>query len=187
MVKKTVSVFILVLSALIILLSIGLIYYNKIYKRTAFIIPSDICVALYSVEPKDFENEIKFQSLDDYCVSSTVDEQGNLVIVFNQRQIQNLKSSLEGILSEAHELNVYESDNFSKIECEVTENFVYDGFAGLSMALKPCGLMQMLNGVAPKDINVHYTINNAKNGKTLFEANWPSGEFEISADDLDWS
>ena len=158
-----------------------------------YIIPKDRCPWLFGATPEEME-EGKDDSpwVGDNYVSISVDEEGNLVLVLNDKHIKHWKKELkEGFTIQQNaekrdgEGYGFEYDETYTSLIYYTDEEIYGGtIIGIPILISGFGIMQMLNGTDPGQWYVDITVKDVETGTTIKTGRMPDDvSFELTVED----
>ncbi len=167
--------------AIIVVLSIPLFQVIlRHVQATTYIIPTKTCVALFGETPEKFSKDPNdWDTWEDFCVDSKVDNAGNLVLELSEEQEASWKKFYESHIEYAKKLEgVYISDDYTKMSVAVTGKTALKQTSASVMAFKGCFVNQLLNGNDPETMFIDITFTDAETGTTIVHANWPDEEID---------
>ena len=159
-----------------------------------YIISERTCNTMFSHPPEEWEEvaNISYWIQGEY-VSADVDEEGNLVLVLNDKHIAHWKRYIEEDLKKMHE--VYKkagvdygfiiSEDYTELTYMTDRSFYFGSMVKLGYLIPYCGIMQMLNGIDPNEWYLDIIFKDWKTGITIKTGRVPDdGSFGIT--DEDW-
>jgi len=156
-----------------------------------YVVPPKACNTLFSNSPEDvvlFKDESPW--IDGNYVSMEEDEDGNLVIVLNDKHVEHWREEILDIFKKINEadaqygLGVYLSEDYTEMKY-YTNKDVYDVSAiGIGLIFPYCGILQMLDGVDPNEWYVDIKVIDVDTGITVKEGRLPDDKkFGVKKED----
>lgn len=171
------------LSIVVIIIAISIPLFRIILRHlqtTTYTIPPKTCVALFGETPKEFaKNPNDWDTWEDFCVDSKVNNAGNLELKLSDKQKATWKNFYESHLQDAKKLEgIYISDDYTKMSVALTSKTALEQTSASIMAFKGCFVNQLLNGKDPETMFIDITFTDAETGSTIAHANWPDEEID---------
>ena len=159
-----------------------------------YIISERTCNTMFSHPPEEWEEvaNISYWIQGEY-VSADVDEEGNLVLVLNDKHIahwkryieEDLKKMLEADKRDGEEYGFIISEDYTELTYMTDRSFYFGSMVKLGYLIPYCGIMQMLTEIDPNEWYLDITIKDGKTGITIKTGRIPDdGSFRIT--DEDW-
>ena len=158
-----------------------------------YVVSKETCIWLFNSEPIDMEiNADTSPWVGDNYVSMEEDEDGNLVIVLNDKHVEHWRKEILGKFENAKKAD--ERDGIGK-SFELSEDyteFVYYSNEELSdgtvikigLLFPYCGILQMLDGVDPNEWYVDIKVIDVDTGITVKEGRLPDDKkFGVKKED----
>lgn len=151
--------------------------------HTFYVIPANICEALFSCSPNEFySTSQKFSWTEDFCVYSQVDKNGNLILILNENQKSEWRQYHADFFGHIKNRNIEISPDYS---CVTVSSYYETALADVNCAIlnmQGFAANQLLDGVAPADIGVKFILTDAGTQEILYTATWPSEAIHIDFD-----
>ena len=178
---------------IILIFSLGVVPTGCNGEEHTYIIPERRCVAMFGCTP-----DVALESIDESYwiqgeyVSAEVDEEGNLVLVLNDKNIRHWKKELqEGIETKYNadkrdgEGYGFEYDETYSAITDHTDRKIYGGVViAFGFLIPEFGIMQMLNGTDPSQWYVDITVKDVETGTTIKTGRMPDDvSFELNRED----
>lgn len=160
--------------------------------HTKYVLPPNICVALFSFEPEEFFNiEFSFYtSENDFRQNASIDKDGNLVIWLTEKQKEvwrNENSWGYNLETLQNSENIEISDDYTKVIVNCYEETATGDIVCLAFGHKSLGIEQLLSGKEPKSININIILRDGVTGETVYNISWPQEKFEYDSEKYEFS
>ena len=160
-----------------------------------YVISKDRCNWLFGSTPERMEeNKDNSPWVGDNYVSMNVDEEGNLVLVLNDKHIAHWKRELKDGIETKYNADKRDGEGYGFEYDETyttltyyTDREIYGGVViSLGILIPKFGMMQMLNGTDPNEWYVDITVKDVETGITIKTGHMPDdGSFGITDEDWD--
>ena len=183
-----------VVSVILILVTLSICIGCELQEHT-YIISERTCNTMFSHPPEEWEEvaNISYWIQGEY-VSADVDEEGNLVLVLNDKHIwhwkryieEDLKKMLEADKRDGEEYGFIINEDYTELIYMTDRSFYFGSMIKLGYLIPYCGIMQMLIGIDPNEWHVDIIFKDGKTGITIKTGRVPDdGSFGITAEDWD--
>ncbi len=146
-----------IVSAILILVTLSICIGCEVQEHT-YIISERTCNTMFSHPPEEWEEvaNISYWIQGEY-VSADVDEEGNLVLVLNDKHIwhwkryieEDLKKMLEADKRDGEEYGFIINEDYTELIYMTDRSFYFGSMIKLGYLIPYCGIMQMLIGIDP--------------------------------------
>ena len=183
-----------VVSVILIIVTLSICIGCEIQEHT-YIISERTCNTMFSHPPEEWEEvaNISYWIQGEY-VSADVDEEGNLVLVLNDKHIahwkryieEDLKKMLEADKRDGEEYGFIISEDYTELTYMTDRSFYFGSMVKLGYLIPYCGIMQMLTGIDPNEWHVDIIFKYWKTGITIKTGRVPDdGSFGLFDEDWD--
>ena len=183
-----------VVSAILILVTLSICIGCEVQEHT-YIISERTCNTMFGHPPEEWEEvaNISYWIQGEY-VSADVDEEGNLVLVLNDKHIAHWKRELTESIKTQQDAEKRDGEGYGFEYDETyttliysTDREIYFGvFISFGFLIPDFATMQMLNGADPNEWYVDITVKDVETGITIKTGRVPDdGSFGITAEDWD--
>ena len=178
---------------IILIFSLGVVPTGCNGEEHTYIIPEKTCNMLFSHPPEEWEEvaNISYWIQGEY-VSAEVDEEGNLVLVLNDKNIRHWKKELQEGIETKYNADKRDGEGYGFEYDETytaityhTDREIYGGvIIAFGFLIPEFGIMQMLNGTDPGEWYVDITVKDVETGTTIKTGRVPDdGGFELNRED----
>ena len=182
------------ITTVLILIMLASLCSCKLQEHT-YVISNNSCVCMFGITPEEMEAE-KDDSpwVGDNYVSMEVDEEGNLVLVLNDKHIWHWKRYIEEelkIMREVYkkagvEYGFIISEDYTELTYMTDRSFYFGSFVKLGFLIPDCSIMQMLNGTDPNEWYVDITVKDVETGITIKTGRFSNEESSFGLNAEDW-
>jgi len=161
-------------------------------KEHTYVVPKERCVTLFGCTPDVAVENVPFSPwIDGNYVSIEEDNDGNLVIVLNDKHVKHWRETIQGTFKKSNEgdaeygLGIDFNEDYTEMNF-YTDKEVYR-VAGIKIGfLFPyCGILQMLDGVDPNEWYVDIKVIDVDTGITVKEGRLPDDK-KFGVKTADW-
>jgi len=159
-----------------------------------YIVPKEKCYSIFGCTAKSaVEDRTAFPWIEDNYISMEVDEDGNLVIVLSDMQVERWRTEVVNKFEEVNKrssnygegIGFQVNETYTEIEYYINKKmYTVSGFQ--TGTLYPsCGIMQMLDGADLSNWHVDIKAIDIDSGITIKEARLPD-EWSFIVEGSDW-
>lgn len=189
--KKRVLFILFCLVTVMLLALAGCSYYSPSLsnRRTEYVIPENISLAIFSRTPEDFfDTWYQYYDLcEDFRNNADVDDYGNLVLRLTKEQenvlidtcnksIESAKKSGIEISKDLHCFTI--SGSPSEIENKIKQLPIY--------LIREMAIRQLLSNNAPSTISIECVVKDKESGKVVYNAIWPQESIDLDYNSFDF-
>ena len=183
-----------VVSVILILVTLSICIGCELQEHT-YIISERTCNTMFSHPPEEWEEaaNISYWAQGEY-VSADVDEEGNLVLVLNDKHIAHWKRELTESIKTQQDAEKRDGEGYGFEYDETYTTLIYNAdrevsfgvIIGLGILVPKFAIMQMLNGADPNEWYVDITVKDVETGITVKTGRVPDdGSFGLFDEDWD--
>ena len=183
-----------VVSVILILVTLSICIGCEIQEHT-YIISERTCNTMFSHPPEEWEEaaNISYWAQGEY-VSADVDEEGNLVLVLNDKHIAHWKRELTESIKTQQDAEKRDGEGYGFEYDETYTTLIYNAdrelnfgvMMGIYMLVPEFAIMQMLNGTDPNEWYIDITVKDVETGITVKTGRVPDdGSFGLFDEDWD--
>ena len=183
-----------VVSAILILVTLSVCIGCELQEHT-YIISERTCNTMFSHPPEEWEEvaNISYWIQGEY-VSADVDEEGNLVLVLNDKHIAHWKRELTESIKTQQDAEKRDGEGYGFEYDETYMTLISNAdrevsigdIIGLGILVPEFAIMQMLNGADPNEWHVDITVKDVETGITVKTGRVPDdGSFGLFDEDWD--
>ncbi len=157
-----------------------------------YILSSSACRSVFGLEPNQMESALmRADWSNGHFQSAKQNEEGNLVLVLSEEDIEHWKQYFNDIIQTREEIDAADgylfsvSEDYKHIETDATKEDFHIAVLNMGYIAAYCGVMQMLNGEDMETWYVDLKLFDHETSVLIDECRFPQSNFEVSEEEWD--